>query len=454
MRPRGIALGGVAVAVLCAGLGACGSCSGREAGGDAGPGGSVRAAREILPRCRPASERVAIPGDDVVVGDAAVGPGGLLVGVIRTLDGGARVGSVLRASLDLANVRVFDVGTAFGDDPPPSPRWLGTTARVLYVTRSPSDAGPRRRELRILGLEEGGAGRLEATVLQQADESTDFDVAWDEEGAGLAAWDEDAPIAPDAGAPSAAPRGFVKVQPLREGARWRVASPESSDAESPRLLARPSGGFWLAWLARRAEEDAYSVEGPGERRAFRWVEVVPLSARGEPAGPVRRASSDKGRVASFELARRGSDLVVLVQDEDAPSEGAGARIVAHVVAERAETIEIVDGGVDQALADLVPIGSSPDEARWLAWTDTADHAHLLPLGAGLAAAGRATLEPALDGARVLAAAPPDALYALVGPSQPGAGEAATNAERPSAASPGRLPELRRFACVDVETRDD
>jgi hypothetical protein len=203
------------------------------------------------------------------------------------------------------------------------------------------------------------------------------------------------------------------------------------------LIARAGGGFWLAWLARRVEEEAPAIEGPGEKRAFRWVEVVPLDPRGEPTGPVRRVSSEKGRAVAFELGRSGAELIVMVQDEAALSEGGGARLVRHRVGDHAESSEVVDGGLGHAIAELVPV-SAHEGARWLAWTDTSERAHMTPLGVGLVAAGKSTSEPSLDGARVLAAAPPDAVYALVGASANG------EKEPPGASAP--RPELRRFLC--------
>lgn len=396
---------------------------------------------EALPRCRGDAQRLAIPGEDVIVGDVAVGPNGLLLGVVRVHEG-KRLASVVRAPLDLASSRIVDVGPPLGDDPPPSPRWNGDIPYVAFIARHASGAGAKLRELRIARLEESALGKVESTILQQADESTAFDVAWSESGTGLAAWDEDAPPNLDAGKPlreTYAPegRGFVKVQAIGSVTR-RVASPESSDAEAPRLLARAGGGFWLAWLARRAEDAGYALESPGEKRAYRWVEVVPLGPAGEPAGPVKRVSPEKGRAAAFELARSGSDLAVLVQDEAAGAEGAGARVVRYLVsgADKADKIDgadVVDGGVGNAVAEVIPVSSSADAPRWLAWTDTNERARLTPLGRDLVAAGKPTTEPALDGARVVAAVPPDSLYALVGvaPTDP-------------AVAP--RPELRRFVC--------
>ncbi len=443
-RPDPMSRAGFGIAAFCLGLAACGSCNKDAPKDGATPSTSTAstpsngAVAELLPRCRGDAQRLAIPGDDVIVGDVAIGPTGLLVGVVR-VDNGKRIASIVRAPLDLASSRVIDIGPPLGDNPPPSPRWNGNTPYVAFIARHATESGAKLRELHVARLEESKLGKVEATTLQQADESTAFDVAWNEAGAGLVAWDEDAPPSADASAKplteTYAPegRGFVKVQAIGSAAR-RVASPESSDAESPRLLARPGGGFWLAWLARRAEDAGYAIESPGEKRAFRWVEIVPLTATGEPAGPVKRVSSEKGRAAAFELARSGSDLVVMVQDEAASSDGAGARIVRHLVGEKVDAADIVDGGVGTTVAELVPVASPGEAAHWLAWSDMSERAHLTPLGSGLVAAGMSTSEPVLDGARVLAAAAPDVLYALVG---------ASSVE--PAAPPGR-PELRRFVC--------
>jgi hypothetical protein len=398
-------------------LSGCGSCR-RSESVPPPPDAASPVVAEALPRCRADGPKLAFSGADVVVGDAALSGNAIFVGVVRG-DGGRRVQSVVRAGLDLNETRIFEVGDAFGDDPPPSPRAVGATMRVAVVEREKSDAG-RMRVLRVVRLGDT-VGPTEATIVQQPDESTAYDVAWSGES-GLAAWDEDAPANVDAGKVGA-DRGFVKVQRIGDGSRPRVASPETTDAESPRLLARP-GGFWLAWLARKPEEELYGVEGPGEPRAFRWVEVVPLDARGEPAGPVRRVSPERGRAAAFELATSGSDLVVVVQDEAAHREGAGARLVRYVLRDRLDFGDLVDGGVGHAIVDVVESGGKP---RWLAWSDVGEHTHVAPLADGLVA-GSPTLEPALEHARIVAAAS-DSVYAVVTTGE-GAGP----------------PELRRYTC--------
>ena len=414
-------------------LNACGSCSRSDATTDAagttspGTRAASGATAEVLPRCRGEAQRLAL-GEGAVVGNVAVGPNGLLVGLVRS-NGGKRTASIVRASLDLASQQTIDLGTSFGDDPPPSPRWKGTTPYAFWLERPARDGGPRTRTLKVARLTDDHIG-LESQVEQQADESTAFDVAWSE-GMGLAAWDEDAPNKPDAALPSISERGYVKVQ-LLGADKPRIASPETSDADSPRLVARPAGGFWLAWLARRVEEAPSGVEGPGEDKDFRWVEAIPLDAHGEPRGAVRRVSPERGRAVAFDVAASGSDLVVLVQDEAAAAEGGGARLLRFVVG--GGTVlpgtDLVDGGVGHALAQVV---AAPDgtPARWLAWSDVAEHAHLTALGNGLApdGAGGATLEPSFDGARVLAQ--------TSGTSETTAGLYVLEGDKP---------QIRRFAC--------
>jgi hypothetical protein len=441
---------GLGVAAFVLTLGGCGGCKKGGPSPETSPESPeptaapvTVAVKESLPRCRADGARVAIPGEDIVTGDAAVTRDAVLVGVVRR-DGTRRIASVVRASLDLGAVTTLDVGLALGDDPPPSPRLHGATVFVASFARPRTDggavAGGKTRVLAISRVE--GATLVSAgAIVQQADDSLAFDLAWPagDAGAPLVAWDEDAP--PRAGA-LLSDRGVVKVQALGAEAKARVVSPDTTDAEAPRLLARP-GGFWLAWLARRAEpaEDAGEAgvsEGPGERRANSWIELVTLDAKGEPTSPVRRVSPEKGHVASFDLAAAASDaqIVVVVQDEAAQVEGAGGRIVRYVIdgqkGDKAEGDDLLDGGVGHALADLLTQGGDASRPRWLAFTDTEDHAHLVPLGQGLTLAGTATSEPSLEGARIVAFASPDWLYAV----------AASGA---ADASSGRG-ELRRLVC--------
>lgn len=372
---------------------------------------------EPVPRCRPEGAALPIPGEDVVVGDAAVHGDSVLVGLVRRA-AGKRVASVARVPFDARSIAVLDVGLALGDAPPPRPLVHGDKAFVASFARplgAPA-SGSAPRELRVHRLAASALGPEVGVVEQQADESFAFDVAWPDgggEGAAVVAWDEDAKRAPTA---LVADRGVVKVRALSAPAASAVvASPEASDAEEPRLVARAGGGFLVAWLARRPEVlDAGGDpgEGPGERRSFRWLEGAALDAKGEVRERARALTSSSGRVASFDLVRAGEgggrEAVALVVDEAAHAEGAGARLLRvafGAAADRAETTELLDGGVASGGADLLPGAPVPADARWLSWTDGAERAQIAPIDRRGLASGPASAETALAGARPLAALP-------------------------------------------------
>ncbi|MEO7096876.1 MAG: hypothetical protein ABI175_26695, partial [Polyangiales bacterium] len=225
-------------------LSGCSGCSrdqapAAEAGtasSSAGPFGSgvvPSVVAEVLPRCRVDGARLALPGEDVVAGEAVLAPDALYLGVVRR-EGTKRLAGVVRASLDLSTSKMIELGPALGDDPPPTPRLRGTTPIVTgFARRAAADAGAGDAGLGIMGatrrLEiarvEGSALVVETTIAQQADESLAYDLAWPEgagAGAGLVAWDEDAP--PEVAA-ALGDRGIVKVQLLGAGTKARVASP-------------------------------------------------------------------------------------------------------------------------------------------------------------------------------------------------------------------------------------
>lgn len=440
-------------------LAGCDGCQKRESSSVPAPSGSVSSSSvpaplptvvaESLPRCRVDGPRLLIPGEEVVSGDGVMAPDAIFVGVVRR-DGGRRLASVVRASLDLSSMKTIDLGASLGEDPPPSPRAHGGSVFVASYVRAKAgaDAGSATGAMtRVLEVSrfEGEALVRQGAIVQQADESLAFDIGWTgpfdsaaAQGAPLVAWDEDAPLLTGQ---LLADRGVVKVQ-LVNGPKARVASPDTTDAEAPRLLPK-KGGYWLAWLARKPEatEDAGAApEGPGERRSYRWVELVSLDAKGEPTSPVRRITPEKGRVASFDLvqavAEAGAEprLVLLVQDEAAHSEGAGERVVRYVVdGQRIESGDLLDGGVGHALVDVLTSADGTHAPRWLAFSDPQEHTHVVPLGPSVALGAGPTAEPALDGVRVVAAGPSAEVIYAVG--------AAGGAD----AAGGRV-ELRRLVC--------
>ena len=410
-------------------LGGCGSCSDKSSdatksaasssststGPSASGSAGTMAFAEALPRCRADGPKTAIEGEDVIVGDATVINDEIFVGLTRRKGTAGRVGSILRVKTDLASSKVIDIAPIFGDGAAPNVFLKDGKPFVAWNLRKEIEAGTTRgmRELRIAPLEESGPGALSASITQQHDESTAFDIAWP-----LVAWDEDALVPEGKFIPD---RGVVKVQTLPDG-KPHVVSPEATDAETPKIAPKKGGGWWVAWAARKPEvEDAgYRLEGAGDLRAWRWVEIVALDANGEVASPVRRVTSDKAHVVTFDFVTADGTLAVIVQDEGAANEGGGSRVARHVVeSDRISSTESVDGGLGQALADLVPAA----DAGWIAWKDPHDHAWIVPASASYVPSGRATAEAALDGTRVVAAAGPGQIFVTSGG------------------------ELRRFACV-------
>jgi len=396
-----------------AACGSCGSCAKDKddpapvasASAGASAAGSASLSAEIIPRCRADGPRLTIDGEDVLVGDAAISGDTMLVGLVRR-KGTTRMGAVLRTTLDLAKTSVIDVAPVHGDGAAPVPSFRDGKAWVSFNVRKEFEAGTTRgmRDLRITPLEESGVGAPVATITQQADESTLFDLAWP-----LVAWDEDALVPEGKFIPE---RGVVKVQALPDG-KAHVVSPEGTDAESPKLARKKGGGFWLAWLARKQEvEDAgYRLEGAGELRAWHWVEIVALDANGDPTGQVKRVSPDKGHAVSFDLLAGDGDPVLVVQDEGASSEGAGARVVRYSIADdKLASSEIVDGGIGHALAEVI----ATEDAGWLAWKDTSDRSWIAPASPSVVLAGPPSAESAFDGARVLAGVGSTSIYVTSG----------------------------------------
>src|SRR5205807_585503 len=161
-----------------------------------------------------------------------------------------------------------------------------------------------------------------AAMAQSADESLASDALAVPSGA-IVAWDEDAP---------AGDRGIIKVAVVTldsAKAQWpgRVASPEASDAESPRLAPRAGAG---------------------------------------------------GAVGAYDLETRATgELDVFARDDAQPSEGAGGTIARVTV--RGDTVDpslvLVPDGVGRGAFDVV----SGSGQTWLAYADANDRTRLLPL---------------------------------------------------------------------------
>jgi hypothetical protein len=166
--------------------------------------------------------------------------------------------------------------------------------------------------------------------------------------------------------------------------------------------------------ARDAGPDAApALEGPGEPRAFTWIEVVALDGAGAPAGPVRRATSESGRAGAFDgLARETGELDLFVRDDEEPGIGAGSRLVRITVRPSGVDAPVVlaPRGVGRAVPDAVGAAG----AAAVLYADLHDHTAFIPLDASRSPAGPASTEPLLDRARplVLSASGPHLLAAF------------------------------------------
>jgi hypothetical protein len=351
---------------------------------------------------------------ELEIGDAVATEAGFAVGALRKTPAG-RVASIALVTSDAKSVTWVDLGPVLGDAPPPMPLARGKELyAALYARAREADAGAARtrarkgeaeaRELSFVRIAEGKASPA-FVVAQQRDESLAFDVVWTP-GAGLIAWDE---------AASGGARGVVRVASIAADGKRALAphdaSPPTSDADAPRLVAR-KGGWWLAWIASKPEAppDAAAgaepeIEGPGEEKSFRWSELVALDDQGNVAGEAKRATSDSGHVVAFDLALRanGVDLDLLVYDEESSAKderasGRIARVTVHAGSIDAPLVIVADE-VGRGAPDALV---TPAGATWLVYPDTHDHLRLVPLDDTRAPLTPPSSEDALDDARPIA----------------------------------------------------
>lgn len=373
----------------------------------------VDAAPVVLPaRCVPSigGATLSETPSDVEIGEAVATPTGFAVGVLRKV-GGETVGSVAIVSADTKTVTFADLGAPHGDAPPPRAIAQGADVYAAFFARAaPPPPGQKPKTTRDLSLYKIADGKAVATsiIAEQRDESLAYDVALGEKG-GVVAWDEDA-IGNE--------RGNIKIAIVSADTKTasppRIVSPDGSDAELPRVVARKSGGWWLVWAASRLEapdaglDPGQEIERPGEKRRFRWLELVALDAAGAP-GPVKRLTPNNGHVSMFDLAPRanltgapgGEVLDVVARDDEQAIDGAGGRIVRITISgDKVDPpVAIVSESVGRGAPDLLdPVGGG---AAWLAFSDTHDRVRLLPLDGTRTPIAPPSAEDALDKARAL-----------------------------------------------------
>ncbi|WP_394839996.1 hypothetical protein LVJ94_24210 [Pendulispora rubella] len=399
---------------------ACSSPGRAESAADAGVpegGAAVRCTRE--------SNAVAL-GEGFARGDALVGEAvatndGYAIGLVRPV-GKERHAGMAVVKGDLSGGPTFiDLGQATGDLPPPRPFvQRGELFAAAYAR------GTDSRNL-VLSRVQGTAAAVFAEMAQERDESLAFDVVTSPAGRGIVAWDEDA-ASGDAGVE----RGVIKVALIPQSAEKNIAgaivSASGADVERPHGIARAGGGYWLGWIARRrdprGENDPKGLEGPGEDRAYAWVEVARLDDAGKRVGEVRRVTSDAGHVTAFDwLAAADGNVELFVRDDgETTQEGEGGRILRIGVRDDGlqPSQALVSGGVGQG--DPAPLGDPGN--RWLFYTDVTEHAQALFLDGSPALATPMAM-PALDGQSPLSSksSGPVVLLLAVGASAEGKDQA-------------------------------
>ncbi len=331
-------------------------------------------ALEGKPRCD-SQAKIALPGA-MELGRARTTGSRVIIGARR----GNRAGYV---DVDGVTARFTETNDATGDLPPPLALVSGD--KKIFVVGYEGAGKTRHLVVRDAASPEKPLAELPP---EPPDESLAFDAALRLDGSIVVTWD--APS--DDG--SAVMASVIRAGKASEPARL---SPKDVDADTPRVLAL--GPTILAmWIAHRAlpkSDAAAAPEGAGQDLDKTWVEMIGFDEGFHPTSPLRHVTADTGRVTTFDLVNEAPsvppsiDVVARDGIELHAGEG-GTALVVHVSGP--------EPAAPVVLADHVGRGV-PLFARGMALFDGPD-------GRGRAVfADTATPEPALDGARPLAALP-------------------------------------------------
>ena len=384
-----------------AGLSSCRSgCSSGEGGGDASSpiAASDAAAPPAIapPRCSAEGDALPLPeaawGALPAFGDAVEGPAGYVAAVTRDASG-RRAAGVATIDRDLRAIDFLPLGTALPDDPPPRVARAGAAIVAAFVDRGAGDAGRVAPSLAVAVIDAGRA-RVVWRAAQPDNPELAFDLAASGGAIGVAWLEETTAASRVVAAAFDAAGAGVAGRGVDAGAR---AISDGADVDSPRLVARP-GGFWAAWIATSPEPGPEAgAEGAAEPRAWGWVEAAPLDASARRAGDVRRLTSPRGHVATFDAAPDGDGLAVVARDALEVREGEGAKLLrAGMIRDAtAAPASVFAAQVGRGVPDLEELAGG----GWVAYSDAADRARWAPLAAG----GAPSAEPELEDGRVLAA---------------------------------------------------
>jgi len=298
----------------------------------------------------------------VEIGRGTVFAGGFAAGTRRDAEGGA-IAMVATIGFDGSGGKLVKLGRSRGDLDPPVVAGIGDV--VLAALLEPNAGGRSIRIAKVKGDEvtwgfELSEGRDESSALDLAASGSRAVVVWDDVNV-----EEKR---------SHVMLSSFDVATMRSVTSARPVSSPKTDADSPRLIARP-GGYWLGYLAR-ADEAAKKKKDPsnagekstkkgdddgddesGEAIQNGWIEVMPLDENGAPTASARAVTPKNGHALAFdlELGEEGAALLAW-RDDDTPTGSTGGRISSALVrlGGAVEIHVLADESFGVGVPDLLP----------------------------------------------------------------------------------------------------
>ncbi|AUX49167.1 hypothetical protein SOCE26_107120 [Sorangium cellulosum] len=260
----------------------------------------------------------------VEIGRGTTFSGGFAVGAQREAEGGT-VAMVATLSADGAQGKLVRLARSRGDMDPPVV--AGAGGAILAAMLEPNAGG---RAIKIAKID-GEHVTWGAELAEGRDESLALDVAASGERA-VVVWDD---VTRD-GKRSRIMLASADVGTMRSVTSPRPVSQPSTDAETPRVIARP-GGYWLAYIARaeeparrasaKAGDDDEDTAAAGETITHQWIEVAPMDETGALTNTPRAITPKDGHVLAYDLTLGEDDgLILAFRDDDTPSGSSGGRI--------------------------------------------------------------------------------------------------------------------------------
>ena len=299
----------------------------------------------------------------VEIGRGAVYAGGFAAGARRDAEGGA-IAMVATIGFDGSGGKLVRLGRSRGDLDPPVVTGVGDA--VLAALLEPNASGRAIRIAKVRGDEvtwgvELSEGRDESSALDLAASGARAVVVWDDVNA-----DEKR---------SHVMLSSFDIATMRSVTSARPVSSPKTDADSPRLIARP-GGYWLGYLARADEssgkkKNAKDPSNAGQKSGSKdegddesgeaiqngWVEVMPLDENGAPTAAARAVTPRSGHALAFDL-ELGEDGAALLawRDDDTPVGSTGGRLSSALVrlGGAVEVHVLAEESLGAGIPDLLP----------------------------------------------------------------------------------------------------